>query len=63
MFTFPSQVLCVQDGAPSAPENCSPDLMPASEEDCNMDPCEEASGEEPEESADAGDIRLDKNKS
>ena len=36
----------MKDGAGAAPDDCDPDQMLISEEDCNKEACPEASGDE-----------------
>jgi len=42
----------LKDGAAAAPDACDPDALLLSEEDCNKDPCPEASGDEEPSSGD-----------
>ena len=46
MAIFIFQVFCLKDGAAAAPDACDSDALLLSEEDCNKDPCPEASGDE-----------------
>ena len=46
-------MFCLKDGAAAAPDACDPDALLLSEEDCNKDPCPEASGDEEPSSGEA----------
>lgn len=54
--------MCLNDGQPVDPSLCDESSMPASDGDCNVEECIEASGEEmPSDSSDGGLLKIEEN--